>query len=113
MNRFISTLSGLFRYARRIRALTRSHIPPTRGIAKTPEPTDPNKYFRPEQVDKLVKITRVVDRRWRKLPALILLGFHTEMRVGNLLEMKSRDVDLDAGKLAVAINKNSRPNVAP
>ena len=48
VNRFISTASGLYRYARRIRALPCSHIPPTREIEKAPEPTDPNKYFRPE-----------------------------------------------------------------
>ena len=113
VNRFISTPSGLYRYARRIRALPCSHIPPTREIEKAPEPTDSNKYFRPEEVDKLVTIARVVDQRWRKLPALILLGFHTGLRVGNLMELKWRDVDLEAGTLTVAITKNGRPHVAP
>ena len=61
----------------------------------------------------MVTITRVVDQRWRKLPALILLGFHTGLRVGNLMELKWRDVDLEAGTLAVAITKNGRPYVAP
>ena len=32
VNRFISTLAGIFKYARRVRALPRSHTPPTRGI---------------------------------------------------------------------------------
>ena len=49
VNRFISTLAGIFKYARRVRALSRSHTPPTRGIEKAPEPVDPDKYFRPEE----------------------------------------------------------------
>ncbi len=45
INRFISTLAGIFKYARRVRALPRSHIPPTKGIEKAPEPVDPEKQF--------------------------------------------------------------------
>ncbi|EED34318.1 site-specific recombinase, phage integrase family [Luminiphilus syltensis NOR5-1B] len=112
INRFISTLSGIFKYARRVRALPRSHTPPTRGIEKAPEPVDPEKYFRPEEVDKLMAVARVVDQKWRKLPALIILGFHTGLRVGNLLDLKWEDVDLDERTLSVATTKNGRPHIA-
>jgi integrase len=113
VNRFISTLAGIFKYARRVRALPRSHTPPTRGIEKAPEPVDPDKYFRPEEVDDLIKIARVVDQKWRKMPALIILGFHTGLRVGNLLNLKWQDIDLEARTASVAVTKNGRPHIAP
>ena len=113
VNRFISTLAGIFKYARRVRALPRSHTPPTRGIEKAPEPVDPDKYFRPEEVENLLKVARVLDQRWRKLPALIVLGFHTGLRVGNLLDLKWRDIDLEAKAATVAVTKNGRPHIAP
>jgi integrase len=113
VNRFISTLAGIFKYARRVRALPRSHTPPTRGIEKAPEPVDPDKYFRPEEVENLLKVARVLDQKWRKLPALIVLGFHTGLRVGNLLDLKWRDIDLEAKTATVAVTKNGRPHIAP
>ena len=113
VNRFISTLAGIFKYARRVRALPRAHTPPTRGIEKAPEPVDPDKYFRPEEVENLLKVARVLDQRWRKLPALIVLGFHTGLRVGNLLDLKWRDIDLEARTATVAVTKNGRPHIAP
>ena len=113
VNRFISTLAGIFKYARRVRALPRSHTPPTRGIEKAPEPVDPDKYFRPEEVENLLKVARVLDQKWRKLPALIVLGFHTGLRVGNLLDLKWRDIDLEARTATVAVTKNGRPHIAP
>ena len=112
INRFVSTLAGIFKYARRMRVLPRSHTPPTRGIEKAPEPVDPDKYFRPEEVDRLVAVARVVDLKWRKLPALIVLGFHTGLRVGNLLELRWRDIDLEARTVSVAVTKNGRPHLA-
>ena len=113
VNRFISTLAGIFKYARRVRALPRSHTPPTRGIEKAPEPVNPDKYFRPEEVENLLKVARVLDQKWRKLPALIVLGFHTGLRVGNLVDLKWRDIDLEARTATVAVTKNGRPHIAP
>ena len=111
INRFVSTLAGLFKYARRLRVLPRSHVPPTRGFEKAPEPVDPDKYFRPEEVERLLAVARVVDRRWKKLPALIVLGFHTGIRIGNLKGLKWEDIDFDAKTASIAITKNGRPHV--
>ena len=49
----------------------------------------------------------------RKLPALIALGFHTGLRVGNLLHLRWEDIDLEGRTASVAITKNGRPHVAP
>ena len=113
INRYISTLASFYKYARKLRVLPRSHTPPTRGIEKVPEVIDPTKYFRPEEVERLLSVASIIDQRWKKLPALILLGFHTGLRVGNLLAIHWRDVDLVKGKISVAITKNGQPHVAP
>lgn len=112
INRSISTLASVFKYARKIRALPRSHEPPTRGIEKAPEPVDPDKYFRPHEVERLVAVARVMDTRWKKLPALIILGFHTGLRVGNLLQLRWQDIDLVNATATVSVTKNGHPIVA-
>ena len=113
INRFISTLAGIFKFARAIRVLPRSHTPPTRGIEKAPEPVDPDKYFRPEDVDKLIKIARVLDRNWKRLPALIIMGFHTGLRIGNLKQLRWRDIDFEMRTATVKVTKNGHPHVSP
>jgi integrase len=112
VNRFISTLASVFKYARRLRVVPRSHEPPTRGVEKSPEPVDPDKFFSEDEVERLLTVARVVDQRWRKLPALILLGFHTGLRVGNLLNLRWRDIDLTEATARVSVTKNGRPIVA-
>lgn len=103
INRLISTLAGIFKYARRMRVLPRSHTPPTKGVEKAPEPVDPDKYFRPEEVVRPIKIARVVDQKWGKLPALIMLGFHTDLRVGNLLQLRWQQIDLDSATACMPV----------
>jgi integrase len=112
LNRYLSTLGTVFKYARRLRLIPRGQVSPTRGLERAPEPTDPERYLRPEEVERLLAVARVVDRRWRKLPALITLAFHTGLRVGNLTALRWRDVDLVARTASVARTKNGAPIVA-
>lgn len=74
IHRFISTLAGLYKNSRKLRLLPRSHTPPTQGIEKFPETVDPDKYFRPDEVEKLLAVATAIDQRWKKLPALIFVG---------------------------------------
>lgn len=111
-NRYVSQLQGVYKYARRLRLLPRAHVPPTRGVEKAPEPVDPNRYLRPEEVERLLKVARVLDRTWGRLAALILVAFHTGLRKGNLMALRWRDVDLDARTVTVTKTKNGQPIVA-
>lgn len=113
INRYITQLGSVYRYARRLRLLPRVFVPPTKGIEKAPEPPNPERYLRPDEVERLITVARLLDRRWGRLPALITLAFHTGLRVGNLLALRWRDVDLEAGTLTVVKTKNGRPLVAP
>ena len=111
-NRYVSQLASVFKYARRLRLLPRAHVPPTRGVEKSPEPADPNRYLRAEEVERILAVTRLLDTRWGKLSALILVAFHTGLRVGNLMSLRWGDVDLERRTITVLKTKNGRPQVS-
>ena len=112
INRYVSQLQSIFKYARRLRLLPRTHVPPTKGLERAPEPPDPNRYLRPEEVERLMAVARVLDQRWGKLPALILVAFHTGLRLGNLMGLRWSDVDLRARTVTVTKTKNGQPMVS-
>lgn len=113
INRHLSDLGSLFRLARRLRVIPRGHVSPLTGIERLPEPIDPTRYLRPEEVERIIAMARLVDRRWGKMPALIRLAFTTGLRVGNLLDLRWADVDLQARTLSVTRTKNGHPIVSP
>lgn len=112
VNRYIVQLQSLFKYARRARLVSRSWTPPTTGIEKAPEPSDPNRFLTTAEVDRLVAAARVADRNWKKLPALIRLLADTGLRSGNAIALRWRDVDLAARTATVKVTKNGAPHVA-
>ena len=73
---------------------------------------DPERYLRPEEVERLLAVSRVMDRTWGKMPALITVAYHSGLRVGSILRVRGRDLDLDAGTLTVARTKNGDPITA-
>ena len=60
-----------------------SHRSP--GLERAPQPVDPERYLRPEEVERLVVMARVVDRRWRDRLAVLHSGsaYVTGLRRGN------------------------------
>ena len=113
LNRYISQLGSVYKYARRYRLIPRTFVFPTANIEKAPEPADPERYFRPEEIDRLLTVARVLDTKWKKLPALIVLAYHTGLRKANLLGLRWSDVDLVAATASVGKTKNGQPIVAP
>lgn len=112
LNRHIAQLQSIYKYARRLRLPPRAHIPPTHGIEKSPEFPDPNRYLRLGEVERLITVARLLDRRWKRLPAMIVVAFHSGLRVGNIQDLHWRDVDLTARTATVLRTKNGRPHVA-
>lgn len=106
INRYLSQVGGVFKHARRLKLVPRAFVPPTRGIERAPERADPDRYFRPEEVLRLIAVSRVVDKKWGKFAALIVLAYHTGLRVGSILATRGKDVDLEAGTLTVPRTKN-------
>lgn len=112
LNRYASQLGSVFKYARRSRLVPRAFVPPTKGIERAPEPADPERYLRPEEVARILASARIHDRVWRKMPALVTVAYHTGLRVGALLGARWRDVDFEAGTLTIAKTKNGDPHTA-
>lgn len=112
INRYISQLGSVYRYARRLRLIPRTFVFPTANIEKSPEPADPARYLRPEEVDRILAVARVLDTRWGKLTALIVVAYHTGLRIGNLMTLCWGDVDLEAGTASISRTKNGEPIVA-
>ncbi len=112
INRYITQLGSVFKCAKRLRLLPRSFISPLVGIEKSPEPVDPERYLRPEQVDKLLKVARALDNRWGRMEALITMAYHTGLRVGNLMALTWSEVDFESRTARVLSTKNGEPIVA-
>lgn len=109
INRYASTLAGVYKFARRARLLPRNHVAPTRGIEKLPEPIDPDRYLRLEEAERILACARVVDRKWKRLPALIVLALHTGLRKGNLQKLRWEQVDLAERRVVLGRTKNGEP----
>jgi integrase len=112
LNRYLTQAGSVLKYAKRLRLLPRTFISPTRAIERSPERADPERYLRPEEVERILAIARVVDLRWGKMAALIIVAYHTGLRVGSVLRVRGRDVDLTAGTLVVHRTKNGDPITA-
>ena len=85
IDRYISQSQTVFKYARRLRLLPRALVPPTRGIEMAASRVDPKRYLRPEEVERLITVARLLDRKWGRLVALILTGYSTGLRRANLI----------------------------
>lgn len=111
--RYFSELAGCFKYAKKQKLITRTWVPPTRG-AELPEANEPDgRYFDNAGIERLVKVARMLDKHWGRMPALIEVAFCTGLRSGNLKDLDWQDVDLAAGVVAVARTKNGDPILAP
>lgn len=112
LTRYVSQLAGLFRYARRQRLVPRTWTPPTRNMDLPAPAPIKTAYFTAQDIDRLVKVARLLDTRWRRMPALIQVAFCTGLRAGSLRELRWEHVDLDAGIIRVERTKNGQPIVS-
>ena len=112
INRYLTQAGSVFKHAKRLRLVPRSFVAPTRGIERAPERPDPERYLRPEEVERILAVARVIDRHWRKMAALITVAYHTGLRVGSILAMRGRDLDLEGATLTVSRTKNGDPITA-
>ena len=112
ITRYVSTLGGVYKYARKMRLLKKGHLSPTRGVETSTSPIDKNKFMTEEEIDRVIKVARITDRFWGKLACLIVMGFHTGMRAGSLMSLRWQDVDFDTKTAYVQRTKNGEPHVA-
>lgn len=112
ITRYVSQLAGLFKFARKQRLVNRTWTPPTRNMDLPGPSPIKNDYFTADDILRLVKVARMLDRRWKRMPALIQVGFCTGLRAGNLKELRWEHIDLEAGLIRVERTKNGHPIVS-
>lgn len=112
LTRYVSQLAGLFKFARKQRLVSRSWMPPTRNMDLPGPAPVKSTYFTAEDIERLVKVARMLDTRWKRMPALIRVAFCTGLRAGNLSELRWEHVDLEAGLIRVERTKNGHPIVS-
>ena len=112
INRHLTQAGSVFKHAKRLKLVPRTFVAPTRGIERAPERPDPERYLRADEVERLIAVARVMDRTWGKMVALITVAYHTGLRVGSILRVREKDLDLDAGTLTVPRTKNGDPITA-
>ena len=67
INRYLTQAGSIYKHAKRLKLVPRAFVAPTRGIERTLERPDPERYLRPEEVERLLAVARVMDRRWGKM----------------------------------------------
>ena len=106
MNRYLTQAGSIFKHAKRLKLVPHAFVRPTLGIERAPERANPGRYLSPDEVVRLVAVARVLDRHWGKMTALIVVAYHTGLRVGSLLTARGKQLDLVAGTLTVPQTKN-------
>lgn len=116
LDRYVTTVGSIYRYARKQELTKKAFIPPTRGFEKKApvcRKISDDLYVSAEQLEQLVAIAKVVDRRWGRLAALLRLAFVTGLRRGALEALTWDQVDLKAGVVSVQRTKNDDPIKLP
>ncbi len=111
LNRYKCSLSAVFTWAKRKRLLPRGWANPCREIAAEPENNTHVRFLSSDERDRLLKVCRV--SAWPKLTLLVLMALTTGARRGELLGLRYRDLDVDAGTAHLATSKNGKPRVLP
>lgn len=112
INRLVSTLGSIYKYAPRLRVIKRSYTPPVIGIERYPEPVRPEKCSREDEAERMIKFARIVDQKCRRLVFMILGGFHTGMRPGSMQQFTRSDINSDDGTTSLSITKNIAPHIS-
>lgn len=112
LTRYVSQLAGLFKYARKQRLVSRTWVPPTRNMDLPGPAPIKTSYFSASDIERLVKVARLLDIRWKRMPALIQVAFCTGLRAGSLRELRWSHIDLEAGLISVERTKNGQPIVS-
>ncbi|MCB1099534.1 MAG: tyrosine-type recombinase/integrase [Verrucomicrobiae bacterium] len=104
INHAIKTLRMAFHTARRRGLISDNPVEDIKPLKTQPS------NRRPITVDELSKILAVADAEWR---SLILFGFYTGQRLGDLALLQWTDIDLDAGEIRLFTRKTKRAMKCP
>ncbi|TFZ03364.1 tyrosine-type recombinase/integrase [Ramlibacter rhizophilus] len=104
VNRYMVAMAAVFTWAIEQRLAPRGWVHPCRGIKRLPEPDGRVRYLDDAERIRLFEACRA--SQYPRLYALALMAMLTGARKGELLGLKWRQVDLDAGVATLARTKN-------
>ncbi|MCB1100646.1 MAG: site-specific integrase [Verrucomicrobiae bacterium] len=103
-NHTLKTLRMAFRAARKRGLVADNPLEDIKPLKTTP----PNR--RPITIDEVSKLLTIADLEWR---SLILFGFYTGQRLGDLATLKWSQIDLQAGEIRFFTRKTGRAMHCP
>lgn len=104
LNRYMVAISAVFTWAIEARLAPRGWTNPCRGIKRLQEAKERVRFLDAEERTRLFAACR--ESRYPRLYALVLTAILTGARKGELLELRWRDLDLEAGIARLAETKN-------
>ncbi len=116
LDRYVTAVGSIYRYARKHELTKKAFVPPIRGFEKKApvrRKISDDLYVSDEQLEQLVAIAKVVDRRWGRLAALLRVAFVTGLRRGALEQLTWDQVDLKRGTVSIQRTKNDDPILLP
>lgn len=111
LNRYKCPLSAMFSWAKQRRLLARGAPNPCRDIPNLPERNARTRFLSKDELARLLAATKVA--AWPRLRLLVLMAVTTGARRSELLGLRYRDLDLDAGTAHVHATKNGDQRVLP
>ena len=106
-----AVLSGLLSWAQRKRLTPRGWVNPVKEIPPEPLNNARTRFLAADERERLLRVARI--SAWPRLYLLILMALTTGARRGELLGLRYRDLDLDAGTAHVRQSKNGSQRVLP
>ena len=116
INRYMAALSGAFTWAINERITPRGWVNPCRQLRRVPGERERVRYLDDAERVRLLDACRVLEperggrnyrgARYPRLYALVLMALCTGARRGELMALRWRDVDLEAGRARLERTKN-------
>jgi integrase len=104
LNRYVVALSAVFTWAIEVRLCPKGWSNPCRGVRRLQEPDGRVRFLDPEERARLFEQCR--GSKYPRLYALVLTAMLTGARLGELLSLRWRDLDLQAGIASLERTKN-------
>lgn len=108
LNRHLAAVSSVMEWAIAEKWITRN---PTRGIRRTKESTGVVRWLRDEEREALLAAADASE--WSHLGLLVRMALSTGARLGELMNLRWRDIDLNRGLAHLTETKSGRARALP
>jgi len=111
VNRYAASLAAVVTWAIKRRIAPKGYVHPCRSVERRTEHNEKTRFLSAAERARL--LTECKAAAWPRMYALVLMAMTTGARKGELLGLRWRDVDLDAGQARIAQTKNGDPRLLP